>query len=83
MKIYNNYILTIAILFLLTTIILVAMGQNSLDVYYTAYIIEALVVTQLHVYFNDRVRRRLNFVSIMLFVGFLFIVALQTIKILA
>ena len=83
MKIYNNYILTIAILFLLTTIILVAMGQNSLDVYYTAYIIEALVVTQIHVYFNDRVRRRLNFVSIMLFVGFLFIVALQTIKILA
>ena len=80
MKIYNNYILIVAILLLLTTIILVAIGQNSLDIYYTAYIIEALIVTELYVYFNTKARRGLNFVSAMLFAGFLFIVALQALK---
>jgi len=82
MKIYNNYILIVAILFLLTTVSLIATGQNSLDIYYTVYIIEALIVTELYVYFNTKARRGLNFVSAILFAGFLFIVALQVIKIL-
>lgn len=83
MKIYNNYILTIAILLLLTTIILIALGQNSLDIYYSMYIIEALVVTELYVYFNAKARRGLNLVSAILFGGFLVIVSLKVIKILA
>ena len=83
MKIYNNYILIIAVLLLLTTVILVATGQNSLDIYYTVYVIEALIVTQLYVYFNAKARRGLNLVSTILFGGFLVIVSLQVIKILA
>jgi len=82
-KIYNSYILIIAFLLLLTTVILVATGQNSLDIYYTIYIIEALIVTELYVYFNAKARRGLNLVSAILFGGFLFIVSLQVIKILA
>lgn len=83
MKIYNNYILIIALLLLLTTIILIATGQNSLDIYYTIYIIEALVVTELYVYFNAKARRGLNLVSAVLFGGFLLVVSLGVIKILA
>ncbi len=83
MKVYNSYILIIAILLLLTTVILVAMGQNTLDVYYSIYIIEALIVTELYVYFNTKARRGLNLVSAILFGGFLFIVSLEVIKILA
>lgn len=83
MKIYNSYILIIAILLLLTTVILVAMGQDSLDVYYSIYVIEALIITELYVYFNARARRGLNFISAILFAGFLFIVSLRVIKILA
>ena len=82
MKIYNSYILIISILLLLTTVILVAVGQNSLDVYYSLYIIEALIVTELYVYFNAKARRGLNLVSAVLFGGFLVIVSLQVIKIL-
>ena len=82
MKIYNNYILIIAVLFLLTTVILVALGQNSLDIYYTVYIIEALIVTELYVYLNTKARRGLTMVSTILFGGFLVIVSLQVIKIL-
>ena len=81
MKIYNSYILITALLLLLTTVILVALGQNSLDVYYTIYIIEALIVTELYVYFNAKARRGLNLVTFILFGGFLGIIALQIIKI--
>jgi len=81
-KIYNNYILIVAVLLLLTTVILVATGQNSLDIYYTVYVIEALIVTELYVYFNAKARRGLNLVSTILFGGFLVIVSLQVIKIL-
>ncbi len=83
MKIYNSYILTIAALLLLTTVILVALGQNALDVYYSIYIVEALVVTELYVYFNTKARRGLNLVSAVLFGGFLLILSLQVIKTLA
>ena len=83
MKIYNSYILIIAVLLLLTTVILVATGQNSLDIYYTVYIIEALTVTELYVYLNAKARRGLTMVSTILFGGFLFVVSLQVIKILA
>lgn len=83
MKIYNSYILIIAILLLLTTVILVALEQNSLDIYYTIYVIEALIVTELYVYFNAKARQGLNLVTYILFGGFLGIVGLQVISILA
>ena len=83
MKIYNRYILTIAILLLLTTVILIATGQNSLDVYYIVYVIEALIVTELCVYFNNRARRGLNLVSTILFGGFAIALCFEVLKILA
>ena len=83
MKIYNHYILTVALLLLLTTVILIATGQNSLDIYYTIYVIEALIVTELYVYFNNKARRGLNLVSTMLFGGFAIALCLQVLKILA
>ena len=83
MKIYNNYIITIALLLLLTTVILIATGQNSLDVYYTIYILEALTVTQLYVYFNSKARRGLTLISTILLGGFVFALYFQIIKMLA
>ena len=83
MKMYNSYILIVAILLLLTTVILVALGQNSLGIYYTVYIIEALIVTELYVYFNAKARRGLTLVSAILSGGFLIIVFLQVMKFLA
>ena len=83
MKIYNRYILTVALVLLLTTVILIAMGQNSLDIYYTIYVVEALFVTELYVYFNNKARRGLTYVSTMLFGGFVIALCLQVFKILA
>jgi hypothetical protein len=83
MKIYNRYILTVALVLLLTTVILIAVGQISLDIYYTVYVIEALIITELYVYFNSKARRGLTLVSTMLFGGFLIALCFQVFKILA
>ena len=80
MKIYNRYILTVAILLLLTTVALVATGQNSLDTYYSIYVIEALIVTELYVHFNKKSRRGLNTVSTMLFGGFALVLCFQVFR---
>ena len=82
MKIYNNYIILVASLLLLTTVILTACGVNSLDIYYTLYVLEALITTELYVYFNTRARRGLTVVSTVLFAGFLVIVASTVLNIL-
>jgi hypothetical protein len=82
-RIYNRYILTVAFLLLLTTVILIVTGQNSLEFYYTIYVIEALIVTELYAYFNNKARRGLNLVSTILFGGFAIALCLQIIKILA
>jgi type IV secretory pathway component VirB8 len=83
MRLYNRYVLTVAVFLLLTTVILIATGQNSLDIYFTAYVIEALVITELHVYINNKARRGLAYVSTMLFGGFAIALCLQIARILA
>ena len=83
MRLYNRYVITIAIFLLLTTVILIAAGQNSLDVYYTVYVIEALIITELFVHFNKVARRGLSYVSTVLFGGFAIALCFQVIKILA
>ncbi len=81
MRIYNSYILTVSLMLLLTTIVMVALGLNALENYYTAYIIEALVVTELYIHLDVKARQGLTFTSTILFVGFLMALCLQVIRI--
>ncbi len=83
MRMYNRYIITVAILLIVTTAILAAFGINSLGIYYVIYIIEAFIVTELYKQFSPRARRGLNIVSIILFGGFLPVIILQFVKLLA
>lgn len=83
MRLYNRYILTVALFLLVTTVILIASGQNALDIYFTVYVIEALAITELYVYFNNKARRGLTYVSAILFGGFAVAICLQVVRILA
>lgn len=80
MKIYNRYFVTVAIVLLSTTVILIAAGQTSLDIFYSIFVIEALIVTELFVYFNKKSRRVLNIVGVMLFGGFGIVLCIQVLK---
>jgi len=80
---YNRYILTVALFLLLTTIIMIATGLNSLDIYFTVYVIEALVITELYVYINNKARLGLTYVSNILFGGIAIALCLQIFRTLA
>jgi hypothetical protein len=81
-NIYNRYVLTVALVLLLTTVLMVASGQNALDVFLTVYIIEALILTELYVHINHKTRRGLSYVSLLLFGSFAAVFSLQVIRIL-
>ena len=83
MSIYNHYVVSVAIPLLITTVLLVAAGQSSLDVYYSFYVVESLAITELFVYFNKRSRQALRQVSICLFGGFVIVLGIQVFKALA
>jgi heme/copper-type cytochrome/quinol oxidase subunit 4 len=81
-KIFNRYILTVALALLLTTVALAAAGQSALDIYFTIFIIEALVITELYVHINSKARRGLSYVSLLLCGGFAAVLCIQVVKIL-
>jgi len=83
MRVYSRYILTIATLLLLTTVILVASNVNSLEVYYTVYVLETMIATEFYVYFNTRIRPGLRQVSGLLFIGLIAIMLVRVAKIIA
>ena len=83
MRIYNRYILIVALGLLLTTIILIAIGQTSLSTYFMVYILEALIITELYIHFNAKARRGLNSVGAVLSGGFLLVICLKFVHMLA
>jgi len=82
MRIYNRYLLVLATTFTLSTTLLATYGQDRLDAYFTAYVIEYLVVTLLFVYLDQRTRRLLDGLGYVLFGGFLMIVLFKVLEIL-
>ncbi len=82
MRIYNRYLLVLAAAFTLSTTLLAGYGQDKLDAYFTAYVIEYLVVTLLFVYLDSRTRRLLDWLGYALFGGFLVIVLFKVLEIL-
>ena len=83
MRVYNKYIVILALSSCLINSILAFWGQGDLKIYFIINIMAYLVITLLYVYLNPRARRTLNTVSIALFAGFTVIVALSAIEILS
>jgi len=83
LRIYNKYIVSLALACCLINALLAFSGQNDLEIYFVINIIAYLVITLLYVYFNPRARRALSSISAVLFAGFMLIVVLKTIEILS
>jgi hypothetical protein len=77
LSLYNRYVLTISLVLLLSTVLMIAFDLDNLQVYFTVYVFEALVISELYVYFNRKARRALSYVSGLLFGGFVIAVCLQ------
>ena len=82
MRIYNLYIVTLALVLCAINILLAAFGQNSLEVYFIANVIAYLIITLLYVHLNPRARRIISTMGGVLFGGFMVIVIFKVIEIL-
>jgi len=83
LRIYNKYVVSLALSACLINTLLAFFGQNDLGIYFTINIIAYLVITLLYVYLNPRARRALNTVVVVLFGGFMVIVVTKGIEILS
>lgn len=83
MRIYNKYIMVLALSSCLVNSLLAFWGQNDLSIYFTINIIAYLAITVLYVHLNPRARRALNGIGVVLFGGFMVIVALKVMEILS
>ena len=82
MRIYNKYVVSLAVVTCLITTILAFMGLQDITVYFAVNFIAYLVITLLYVYFTPRARGALNAVGIVFFAGFLVIVAMKVVEVL-
>ena len=83
MRIYNKYIVSLVLASGFINASLAFLGQNDLGIYFTVNVIAYLVITLFYAYLNPRARRALNTVGIVLFAGFMGIVALKIMEILS
>ena len=83
MRIYNKYVVSLAVVTCLINTILAFMAEQDIAVYFTVNVIAYLVITLLYVYFNPRARKILNTVGVVFFAGFLVIVTLMAVEVLS
>ena len=81
MRIYNKYIVSLALASCLINTLLAFFGQNDLEIYFIINILAYLIITLLYIYFNPRARRALNSAGVVLFGGFMVIVVTKVIEI--
>ena len=83
MRIYNRYLISIALASGLINPLLAFFGQNDLAVYFTVNILAYFAITLLYVHLNPVVRRALNRVATVFFAGFVVVLIFKAVEILS
>jgi uncharacterized membrane protein YhhN len=83
MRVYNRLLVSLALAFSILDIILAVTGQKDISVYFIVNAIAYLIITLLFTYLNPRSRSALNSLSAVIFAGFIVVVAIKVIEILA
>jgi hypothetical protein len=81
LRIYNNFILTLAVVSAIVNSFLAFLNNTDIFTYFMVNTIVYLVITLLYVQFNPRARMALNSITVMLFGGFILVVALKLVEI--
>ena len=83
MRIYNKYIIYLALTSCLINALLAFFGQDNIEIYFAINILVYLIITLLYVYLNPRAKKALSSIGIVLFAGFMVIVSIKVIEILS
>ncbi len=70
MRIYDSYIITLTGLLLATAVAFAFVAENRLDICFSVFLIEVLIINELFIHLDSRARKGLNAVNYLLFVGF-------------
>ncbi|HLC30068.1 MAG TPA: hypothetical protein VJM51_04740 [Dehalococcoidia bacterium] len=79
---YDLFLISLAIVFAVTTALLSVLGAERWDLYYGFYLMEYLAVSTLFAFLNPRARTVLNRITYILIPGFGVILALKVAEIL-
>ena len=82
MRIYNKYIVLLALASCFIDSILAFFGQKDIGVYFVINIIAYLIITILYVHLNPRARMALHTIGFVLFGGFSIVVVLKVMEML-
>jgi TRAP-type C4-dicarboxylate transport system permease small subunit len=83
LRIYNNYIISLTLAAGVVNALLAFFGQPDLSIYFIVNIVAYLAITLLYVYLNPRARRALSTIAAVFFAGFLVVVAIKVVAIVA
>lgn len=83
MRIYNRYLFFLVVVSCAINIFLAFLGQTDLEVFFILNVLVFLIITLLFAYLNPRARRALNSIGVVLFAGFMVIVVMKVIDIIA
>jgi hypothetical protein len=82
LRAFNKLIVSLALAFGIVNSLLAFLGQDDLSIYFIVNAIAYLVITLVYVYLNPRARSALNALSIIIFAGFMVVVAVKVLEIL-
>jgi heme/copper-type cytochrome/quinol oxidase subunit 4 len=69
-RIYDSYIITLTGLLLATAVAFAFVAESRLDICFSVFLIEVLIVNELFIHLNSRAKKGLNAVNYLLFAGF-------------
>jgi hypothetical protein len=82
MRLYNRYLVTLALLFTGSTVLMAAYGQEQFSIYFSVYLIEYLAVTLIFSSLRPKAKQFLNVGGIVLFAGFLGVAGMKIVTLL-
>jgi len=82
LRVYERYIISLTLAYMLTTVALSAYQEIRLDLYVSLYIVEYFILTLLHSPFNPRAQEILDIAGYVFFTVFIFIVVMKVLEIL-
>jgi len=82
LRVYERYIISLTLAYMLTTVALSTYQEIRLDLYVSLYIVEYFILTLMHSPLNPRVQRIIDLTGYVLFTVFIFIVVMKVLEIL-
>ncbi len=81
MALYNRYVLSLALVICITTVVFAIIAISSLGLAFAVYVVECLVLTEFFIHLDPRARRNLSRVNYLLLALMMALVTVKLIEV--